>query len=266
MKIDPRRLAKSTWWFLPLVGASHWRRFACNRCAVGVGISSFGMRTNRRVATHPWSPRWPWPAIFVPFTRSCCLAELPPVRRTVPPRHRLLAGKALELPCGSLAQGCHLVRRPGRADGSANCLRRLVVRKGNNALRPGIWRRCVAAWKSAQLRVLAGACPPSERRVCTVTPRDGRQPGRTPVDEHNHALGGWLVLEQSADARHMARPANLGVAGKPAAEGSAAAAPGEAQGRQMAPPRQPGTVDPLVLTESHATAGPVCNRPGTSAS
>jgi hypothetical protein len=88
----------------------------------------------------------------------------------------------------------------------------LVVRAGDNALRPGI-AAVSARLENGTLRVLEGSCPNllAEAALYRYSDEAGDRHAEAPVDEHNHALAALRYLVSRLDARQMAR--NRGPAG-----------------------------------------------------
>jgi hypothetical protein len=80
------------------------------------------------------------------------------------------------------------------------------VRRGDNALRPGI-AAVSARLESGTLRVLQGACPNllSEAGLYRYGDADDERQAETQLDEHNHALAALRYLLSRIDARKMAR-------------------------------------------------------------
>jgi hypothetical protein len=81
----------------------------------------------------------------------------------------------------------------------------LTVRKGDNALRPGI-AAVSARLESSLLHVVQGTCPNllAEAGLYRYESPSGRK-SEAPADEHNHALGALRYLVSMLDARQMAR-------------------------------------------------------------
>lgn len=79
-----------------------------------------------------------------------------------------------------------------------------LVRKGNNALQPGIGA-VAARLREGTLRVLAGRCPNllAEAELYRYGTGHSHDP-ESPVDEHNHALAALRYLVASMDATRLA--------------------------------------------------------------
>jgi hypothetical protein len=82
----------------------------------------------------------------------------------------------------------------------------LIVREGDNALRPGI-AAVTARLENGTLRVVEGRCPNLLAEAALYRYSDGPrdQYAEVPLDEHNHALAALRYLISRLDARHMAR-------------------------------------------------------------
>ena len=97
----------------------------------------------------------------------------------------------------------------------------LVVREGNNALRPGI-AAVSARLENGTLRIVEGACPNllAEAGLYRYGDESENRRSETPVDEHNHALAALRYLISKLDAHHMARPRKLPPVEEASAEGA----------------------------------------------
>ena len=82
----------------------------------------------------------------------------------------------------------------------------LVVRRGTNAIRPGI-AAVSARLQTGRLRILRSACPNLIREATLYRYRSGNETdkGENPVDEENHALAALRYLIAGLDARFLAR-------------------------------------------------------------
>ncbi|HEY7428496.1 MAG TPA: hypothetical protein VH682_29965, partial [Gemmataceae bacterium] len=83
----------------------------------------------------------------------------------------------------------------------------LVVRRGDNDIRPGI-AAVVARLRTGRLKVRRDACPNLLTEVRLYRYPTGAERalrGENPVDEHNHALGALRYLISRLDAHFIAR-------------------------------------------------------------
>jgi hypothetical protein len=83
----------------------------------------------------------------------------------------------------------------------------LVVRAGDNDLRPGI-AAVTARLRTGRLRIHRPACPHLIREAGLYrypTAREAGAGGETPIDDHNHALAALRYLVAGLDTRFMAR-------------------------------------------------------------
>jgi hypothetical protein len=82
-----------------------------------------------------------------------------------------------------------------------------VVRRGINALRPGIGA-VAARIENGGLKILAGACPQllAEAELYHYGDEAGDREAERPVDESNHALAALRYLVSRLDGRHFERP------------------------------------------------------------
>jgi hypothetical protein len=83
----------------------------------------------------------------------------------------------------------------------------LVVRRGDNDIRPGI-AAVTARLRTGRLKVRRDACPHllAEARLYRYpTAAERALRGENPVDEHNHALGALRYLISKLDAHFIAR-------------------------------------------------------------
>jgi hypothetical protein len=82
----------------------------------------------------------------------------------------------------------------------------LTVRKGDNALRPGI-AAVSARLEAGMLQVVQGCCPNllAEAGLYRWEDQRGGRAAETPLDEDNHALAALRYLVSMLDARQMAR-------------------------------------------------------------
>ena len=90
----------------------------------------------------------------------------------------------------------------GGGDIKAMCTAGLTVRKGTNAIRPGI-AAVSARLQTGRLRILRSACPDLIREAGLY--RYEADAGENPVDEENHALAALRYLVAGLDARFLAR-------------------------------------------------------------
>jgi hypothetical protein len=91
-----------------------------------------------------------------------------------------------------------------------------MVRRGNNALRPGIGA-VTARIESGRLKIVAGRCPNllAEAELYRYGTGGGDRRAEQPVDESNHALAALRYLVSRLDNRHFELEA--GTDAKPAA-------------------------------------------------
>jgi hypothetical protein len=79
-----------------------------------------------------------------------------------------------------------------------------MVRKADNALRPGI-AAVTARLREGTLRILQGRCPNllAEASLYTYGKSSDARHGERPVDDHNHALDALRYLVQRLDAHRV---------------------------------------------------------------
>jgi hypothetical protein len=89
----------------------------------------------------------------------------------------------------------------------------LVVREGDNAVRPGI-AAVTARIEGRTLKVVAGCCPNllAEAGLYRYGDEGGDRRAEAPADENNHALAALRYLVSKIDAHHMARLRRHGAA------------------------------------------------------
>jgi hypothetical protein len=116
----------------------------------------------------------------------------------------------------------------------------LVVRRGDNDIRPGI-AAVAARLRTGRLKVRRDTCPNliAEARLYRYpTAAERALRGENPVDEHNHALGALRYLISRLDAHFIARLRKRG------ADGGTGVAPGASSDRRDACPTE---IDPEDL-------------------
>lgn len=114
------------------------------------------------------------------------------------------------------------------------CCAGFTVRRGDNALRPGI-AAVRARLENGTLRVLEGSCPNllAEASLYRYGGEGGNSHSETPVDDHNHALAALRYLISRLDARQMARLRKNPHCALPPADTPGETAPGLAGARWL---------------------------------